>query len=95
MRVRWTPKATSDVARLRDFLRAVDPGASRRTFLAIKAGISRLEEFPRLGERVGGSEARELRRLVIGNYELHYEVAADTILILRLWHVRQDRTPPD
>jgi hypothetical protein len=29
--------------------------------------------------------------LVVGQYELRYEIAEDTIFILRLWHTREDR----
>ncbi|ESQ79790.1 hypothetical protein AEYBE204_08065 [Asticcacaulis sp. YBE204] len=29
--------------------------------------------------------------MLVGDYELHYEVMADTIVILRIWHVRENR----
>ncbi|MGD9811986.1 MAG: type II toxin-antitoxin system RelE/ParE family toxin [Sphingobium sp.] len=35
---------------------------------------------------------REVRRIIVGNYEMRYEIAAGTIFILRLWHCRENRS---
>ena len=41
---------------------------------------------------LGGFEPREMRRLIVGQYELRYDVIEDvTVVILRLWHTREDR----
>lgn len=37
-------------------------------------------------------DPREVRRILIGSYELRYEIAAQTNFILRLWHSRENRT---
>jgi hypothetical protein len=29
--------------------------------------------------------------LIVGQYEIRYEVKKDTIFVLRLWHTREDR----
>ncbi|MGE3871853.1 MAG: type II toxin-antitoxin system RelE/ParE family toxin [Parvibaculaceae bacterium] len=34
----------------------------------------------------------KVRRIVVGNYELRYEVADTTIFVLRLWHCRENRS---
>jgi len=34
---------------------------------------------------------REIRRFLIGPYELRYEIAGDDIYLLNLWHGREDR----
>lgn len=91
MKIEWTTKAASDVARLRDFLHLVDPDAPHRVFRPVQATVNRLRTFPRLGERVDGFGSREVRRLIIGNYELRYELREDMIIILRVWHVRENR----
>ncbi len=36
-------------------------------------------------------EQSEVRRVVVGHYEIRYEIAAETIVIIRLWHTREDR----
>jgi plasmid stabilization system protein ParE len=56
---------------------------------------SRLLEYPRIGEKLEAYETREVRRIIVGNYELRYEIAPGTIFILRLWHSREDRTPAE
>jgi hypothetical protein len=34
---------------------------------------------------------REVRRLIVGDYELRYEILEDAIVLVRLWHTREDR----
>ncbi|WP_245398320.1 MULTISPECIES: type II toxin-antitoxin system RelE/ParE family toxin [unclassified Serratia (in: enterobacteria)] len=36
-------------------------------------------------------EPREVRRLNIGNYEIHYELRVNALYILRVWHTRENR----
>ena len=50
-----------------------------------------LGDFPRLGERLDAYAPREVRRIIVGNYELRYEIVGAEIFILRLWHNRANR----
>jgi hypothetical protein len=34
---------------------------------------------------------REVRRLIVGQYEILYELSETVVLILRVWHTREDR----
>lgn len=54
-------------------------------------GAERLTELPRIGERRGRYPRREVRRIFIGDYELRYELTTSTVIVLRLWHTREDR----
>lgn len=36
-------------------------------------------------------EAREVRRILVGEYELRYEIRDSIVYVLRLWHTREDR----
>ena len=36
-------------------------------------------------------EPREVRRLLVGRYEIRYEIQDSTVYILRLWHTREER----
>ncbi len=38
-----------------------------------------------------GYSSREVRSLIIGDYEVRYEIAGNELLILRIWHAREDR----
>lgn len=46
---------------------------------------------PRVGEQLFQFEPREVRRILVGQYEMRYEIQGDTIYVLRLWHTREDR----
>jgi len=54
-------------------------------------GRARRRDDARIGEKLEAYQPREVRRLIVGNYELRYEIAAGTIFILRLWHCRESR----
>lgn len=91
MRVRWTGQASLDLARIRDFLLPVNPTAALKAVHALRAAVLRLADHPRIGSPVARYLPREVRRLIVGQYEIRYEVAETTILILHLWHTREDR----
>jgi plasmid stabilization system protein ParE len=91
MRLKWTSKAMSDLARLYDFLAPVNKPAAIRAVQALTRAPARLLEHPRIGERLEEFEPREIRRLLVGRYELRYEVREAEIYVLRLWHTREDR----
>ncbi|MBY5542956.1 type II toxin-antitoxin system RelE/ParE family toxin [Rhizobium leguminosarum] len=91
MEIKWTSKAVSVVARLYDFLAPVDRLAAARTVQALTKAPARLLEQPRLGERLEEFDPREVRRILVGRYELRYEIQQSAIYILRLWHTREDR----
>ncbi len=91
MRVKWTGKASSDLVRLHEHLHPVAPEAAARVVQQLARAPNRLVEYPRIGEKLDAYAPREVRRIIVGNYELRYEIANDTIFILRLWHCRENR----
>jgi len=91
MRLQWTSKAMSDLARLHEFLAAVNRTAAARAVQALVAAPGKLLEQPRIGERLDEFEPREVRRLLVGKYELRYELQEESIYVLRLWHTRENR----
>jgi hypothetical protein len=50
-----------------------------------------LLDQPRIGQKLGQFEAREVRRILLGKYAMRYEVRASSTFILRVWHTREDR----
>ena len=92
MKINWTAAATQDLVRLHDFLRPVAPEAAARVIQQLANAPDRLHDFPRIGERLDAYAPREVRRIIVGNYELRYEIADAGIFILRLWHSRENRT---
>lgn len=91
MNLKWTSKASSDLARLYEFLVPVNKPAAVRTVQSLTAASSRILEQPRIGERLDEFEPREVRRILVGHYEIRYEIQESTIYVLRLWHTREDR----
>jgi plasmid stabilization system protein ParE len=91
MALRWTSKAHSGLARIHAFLEPVNPVAAARVVKGILAAVGKLARFPRLGVRLAELEPREVRRLIVGDYELRYEVQDPDLFVLRLWHVHEDR----
>jgi plasmid stabilization system protein ParE len=91
MRLQWTSRASADLVRLHAFLESLAPAAAARVVQEFARAPDRLLDHPRIGEKLEAYEPREVRRIIVGNYELRYEIAAGTIFILRLWHAREDR----
>lgn len=91
MELKWTSKALPDIARLYEFLAAVNQPAAARTVQQLTAAPTALLANPRIGERLEEFEPRDVRRIQIGRYEVRYEIANSTIYLLRLWHTREDR----
>lgn len=91
MKIRWTPEAVDDLSRLYDFLAQYDPQAAMRAVTALRNGVRQLVAYPRLGPPLPGFESHDVRRLVIGAYEMRYELAGEAIHVLRFFHAREDR----
>lgn len=91
MRIRWTSRASADLVRLCAFLEPVAPDAAARVVQQLARAPNRLLDYPRLGEKFEAYQPREVRRIIVGHYEMRYEIASGTIFILRLWHSREGR----
>jgi plasmid stabilization system protein ParE len=91
VRLQWTSRAQDDLSRLYAFLAGSDAKAAAKTLRALVAAPERLLSQPRIGEKLQGFEPREARRLLIGRYEMRYELRERTIFVLRIWHTREDR----
>jgi plasmid stabilization system protein ParE len=89
--LKWTGRAVSDLARLYEFLVLVNREAAARTVQALTSAPTSLLANPRIGEKVEEFEPREVRRILVGHYEMRYEIQESTIYVLRLWHTREDR----
>ena len=91
MQIKWTGKGFSDLTRLYEFLAPVDKLAAARTVQALTKAPSTLLTNPRIGEQLFQFDPREVRRILVGRYQMRYEIQGGTIYILRIWHTREDR----
>lgn len=91
MRIEWTSKALGDLARLYEFLALVNQSAGARLIQNLTKAPSNLLNNPRIGEQLDEFLPRELRRILVGQYEIRYEIKDDIIYVLRIWHTRETR----
>lgn len=91
MQVQWTASALLDTERLCLFLAQHDRDEANALAARLDDAPAKLITHPRLGERVESYPTKEVRKLTLGRYVMHYEIAGDRILILRLWHAREER----
>ena len=91
MELQWTSAALRDLTRLHAFLKDVDAHAAAQVIKALTAAPTRLRQQPRMGEKLDQFNPREVRRILAGTYEMRYEVRESAIIILRIWHTREQR----
>lgn len=89
MELKWTSKALSDLACLYEFLAPVNKPAAARTVQALTRAPTILLTNPRIGEQLFQFEPREVRRILVGEYEVRYELQDSIIYVLPLWHTRE------
>ncbi len=92
-KVVWRERALEDIDRLHNFLFEKNREAAAKAAQVILRGSSLLEESPRLGRPMADNTKR--RELFIpfgsGFYVLRYFLASDTVVIVRVWHGRENR----
>ena len=77
--------------RLHAFLADKNPRAAQAVSTALTDAPDKLLQFPRRGPRLEQFRDREVRRLIVGSYEMRYELKEDVIRILQIWHGKEDR----
>jgi toxin ParE1/3/4 len=96
MKLRFTPRATQDLAGIADYIREHSPQAALRVRSAILESLQNLIVFPRLGRR---QQVEGVRKLVTRNYRyfIYYTIdeVADEIVILSIQHPAQEREHSD
>jgi toxin ParE1/3/4 len=89
----WRERALEDIDRLYNFLSDKNKEAAAKAARVILRGSSLLEESPRLGRPIADGTGR--RELFIpfgaGFYVLRYFLASGAVVIVRVWHEREDR----
>ena len=91
MKLKWSNQAIADVARLHEFLAQVNPTAAASTTQTLTVAPRLLLDRPQSGRQLDQYLPREVRRIIVGNYEMRYELVDLTVYILRVWHTREER----
>lgn len=89
----WLPEALDDIQRLFDFIEDKSPPAAARAAKTILNGANLLAGFPEIGRLLNDDMGR--RELPIpfgaGSYVLRYIFEDKTVVILRVWHSKENR----
>lgn len=91
MKLKWTSNALSDLARLYKFLAQVNQQAAALVVQTLTTAPATLLNNPRIGEQLFEFEGREVRRIIVSQHEIRYEIQESTIYVLRIWHTREER----
>jgi len=91
--LKWLPEAVEDLERLLAFLAEVSPDAAARAAAAILAGCDELLAHPGLGRPRDDGSRDWFISFGVGAYVLRYRLDAEgTMVVIRVWHSRADRT---
>lgn len=92
MKLVYAPEAVADLIRLRAFVAEKSPDEAARIAAELIARIENLCAFPQLGRAVDEAPQPEIiRDMVFGNYVVRYSDHANALVVLRIWHHREDR----
>lgn len=87
----WTQPAINDLDRIYRFLEQVNPLAAAGAVQLLVTAANNLTLYPRSGAALKAYHPRDVRRLILGHYEMRYEFQEETVFILRIWHTREHR----
>ena len=92
--ISWLPGALQDLRRLREFIQSKNPAAAKKAAYSIKEALAILQENPKAGMPL--FEALQgFHDLMVpfgrNGYIVRYREDGDGIVIVRVWHTREDR----
>ena len=91
--LQWSRAAQADLERLQVFIAKYDEAASWRALRQIMTAVKSLTTNTHQGRRYRGMN--DVRELMVPygarGYIVRYQVREDAILIVRVWHGREDR----
>ncbi len=94
-KIEWLPEATKDVARLREFIKKENPLAAKKAGQRILDAVNLLTKNPEAGMPSPDEDCDEFRDLYApfgkGGYTVRYRIKQRSIVIVRVWHSREDR----
>ena len=89
--LKWTSKAHADLVRLHEFLRPVKSDRSKPCRSPTGRGHQAYTYAPSPRRTTEQFDPREVRKVLIGDYEVRYAVLDADVFVLRIFHTREDR----
>jgi toxin ParE1/3/4 len=90
LKLRFTPRATTDLIEIAEYIRAESPRGAQRVRSAILASVQLLADHPLIGRRQSVEGVRKLVTPRFG-YLIYYSIEAEEIAILSVQHPARDR----
>ena len=91
--VNWSPPALADLEHQHQFLATINPDAAVKAVQSIVQSAGSLADNPKRGTPIADTPG--LRKLLVSfgkyGYVLHYVLLDEEVLILRIYHRRQNR----
>ncbi|MDO9587246.1 MAG: type II toxin-antitoxin system RelE/ParE family toxin [Brevundimonas sp.] len=94
-RVQLTAEAEHDLVRLADFLAERRESAARHAGSTIKAALRSLARMPARARRTSDDLHEFAIRFGQSGYVVRFRVDHDTVVIARIYHMREDRRGSD
>lgn len=91
MNIKWTSQAVSDLQRIYQHLAVNNTQDAARQVQLLMAAPMQNKEQLRMGERSDYFGERDVRRFLIGQYEIRYELKNKVPYILRIWYTEETR----
>lgn len=93
--INWLPGALEDMTRLRQFLKKENPLVVKKASQRILSAVNLLINNPEVGMPSHDENCETFRDLYApfgrGGYTIRYRVIQQTIIIVRVWHSREER----
>jgi plasmid stabilization system protein ParE len=95
MKLEWSAAALADLDRFATFLQQRHPALAEIVGREILAKAQVLASHPHLGFPIGegGSYRQIVLEVLRAKYIFNYRVEGDRIVMLRVWHGREQREP--
>jgi len=91
----WLPGASQDMLRLRQFLEKENQSVVKKASQRILSAVNLLITSPEVGMPSPDEDCEAFRDLYVpfgrGGYTIRYRLTQQTILIVRVWHSREQR----
>lgn len=91
MKLKWSNEAVAMLRVSTTFWPKMNPAAAARAAQTLTVAPRQLLDRPQSGRQLEQYLPREVRCIIVGNYEMRYELVESTVFILRVWHTREER----
>jgi plasmid stabilization system protein ParE len=92
MNIKWSNKAVADINQVFETLSLEeDSDKALKVLKSLVEAPMQHNQQMRMGERSDHFDDRDVRRMLVGEYEMRYELRDKAPFILRVWHTKEAR----